>query len=111
MRALSPFIFAIDSNPRPHAKCEKLPFWFAPSSKHSGWKRRRSKMIQLLANSLVPIFVGLLFGYAAGLLKIVHIKDVKSLVRFLKTFPLPCPLFVILAPHPPRLVLDTPQTP
>ena len=37
-------------------------------------------MIQVLANSLVPIFVGLLFGYAAGLFKVVDNKDVKSLV-------------------------------
>jgi malonate transporter and related proteins len=54
-------------------------------------------MIQVLANSLVPIFVGLLFGYAAGLFKIVDNKDVKSLVSFLMTFALPCSLFVTIA--------------
>jgi predicted permease len=47
-------------------------------------------MIELLANSLVPIFVGLLFGYAAGLRNVVDSKDVKTLVGFLMTFALPC---------------------
>ena len=61
-------------------------------------------MIQVLANSLVPIFVGLLFGYAAGLFKIVDNKDVKSLVSFLMTFALPCSLFVTIA-HTPRQLL------
>jgi predicted permease len=61
-------------------------------------------MIQLLANSLVPIFVGLLFGYAAGLLKIVDNKDVKGLVSFLMTFALPCSLFVIIARTPRQLL-------
>ncbi len=61
-------------------------------------------MIQLLANALVPIFVGLLFGYAAGLLKIVDNKDVKSLVSFLMTFALPCSLFVIIARTPRQLL-------
>ena len=61
-------------------------------------------MIQLLANSLVPIFVGLLFGYAAGLLKIVDNKDVKSLVSFLMTFALPCSLCVIIARTPRQLL-------
>ena len=61
-------------------------------------------MIQVLANSLVPIFVGLLFGYAAGLLKIVDNKDVKSLVSFLMTFALPCSLFVAIARTPRQLL-------
>jgi predicted permease len=61
-------------------------------------------MVQLLANALVPIFVGLLFGYAAGLLKIVDNKDVKSLVSLLMTFALPCSLFVIIARTPRQLL-------
>ncbi len=61
-------------------------------------------MIQILANSLVPIFVGLLFGYAAGLFKIVDNKDVKSLVSFLMTFTLPCSLFVAIARTPDELL-------
>src|SRR6202795_5302800 len=104
MPAVARSIFAIDSNPRARAKCEKLSFWFAPSSKHSGWNSRPSKMIQVLANSLVPIFVGLLFGYAAGLCKIVDNKDVKTLVSFLMTFALPCSLFVTIARTPPGLL-------
>jgi len=61
-------------------------------------------MLQVLANSLVPIFVGLLFGYAAGLFKIVDNKDVKSLVSFLMTFALPCSLFLTIARTPRELL-------
>jgi len=63
-------------------------------------------MIQVLANSLVPIFVGLLFGYAAGLFKIVDNKDVKSVVSFLMTFALPCSLFVTIARTPRQLLWE-----
>src|SRR5580693_9495460 len=61
-------------------------------------------MIDLLANSLVPIFVGLLFGYVAGMLKVVDNKNVKTLVSFLMTFALPCYLFVTMASTPRRLL-------
>ena len=54
-------------------------------------------MIQVLANSLVPVFVGLLFGYTAGLYKVVDNKEVRNLVGFLMTFALPCSLFVAIA--------------
>jgi malonate transporter and related proteins len=40
--------------------------------------------------------VGLLFGYVAGLRKVVDNKDVKTLVSFLMTFALPCYLFVTM---------------
>jgi malonate transporter and related proteins len=63
-------------------------------------------MIQVLANSLVPIVVGLLFGYAAGLFKIVDNKDVESLVGFLMTFALPCSLFVTIARTPRQLLWE-----
>src|SRR5467141_1781884 len=106
MPALALSTFAIDSNPKKRAKCERLPFWFAPSSKRNGWKTRPSRMIQVLANSLVPIFVGLLFGYAAGLFKIVDNNDVKSLVSFLMTFALPSSLFVVIALTPRQLLWE-----
>jgi malonate transporter and related proteins len=61
-------------------------------------------MIDLLANSLVPIFVGLLFGYVAGLRRVVDNKDVKTLVSFLMTFALPCYLFVTMASTPRELL-------
>jgi malonate transporter and related proteins len=61
-------------------------------------------MIDLLANSLVPIFVGLSFGYGAGLRKVVDNKDVKTLVSFLMTFALPCYLFVTMASTPRQLL-------
>jgi predicted permease len=63
-------------------------------------------MIQVLANSLVPIFVGLIFGYAAGLFKVVDNKDVKSLVSFLMTFALPSSLFVVIALTPRPLLWE-----
>jgi len=63
-------------------------------------------MVQVLANSLVPIFVGLLFGYAAGLFKVVDNKDVKSLVSFLMTFALPSSLFVVIALTPRPLLRE-----
>jgi predicted permease len=63
-------------------------------------------MIQVLANSLVPIFVGLLFGYAAGLFKVVDNKDVRSLVSFLMTFALPSSLFVVIALTPRPLLWE-----
>jgi malonate transporter and related proteins len=61
-------------------------------------------MIDILANSLVPVFVGLLLGYAAGLRKAVDNKDVKSLVAFLMNFALPCSLFVTIALAPHQLL-------
>ena len=61
-------------------------------------------MVQVLANALVPVFVGLLFGYAAGLRKTVDNKDVKNLVNFLMNFALPCSLFVTIAGTSPELL-------
>jgi malonate transporter len=61
-------------------------------------------MIRVLANSLVPIFAGLLLGYAAGLRKIVDNKDVKSLITFVMSFALPCSLFVTIARTPHHLL-------
>jgi malonate transporter and related proteins len=61
-------------------------------------------MSEILANSLVPVFVGLLLGYAAGARKVVDNKDVKGLVSFLMTFALPCSLFVTIARTPHRLL-------
>jgi malonate transporter len=63
-------------------------------------------VIELLANSLVPIFVGLILGYAAGLRKVVDNKDVKTLVSFLMTFALPCYLLVTMASTPRQLLWD-----
>lgn len=63
-------------------------------------------MIELLANSLVPIFIGLIFGYAAGSRKVVDNKDVKTLVSFLMIFALPCYLFVTMASTPRELLWD-----
>jgi malonate transporter len=61
-------------------------------------------MTSILTNSLVPIFVGLLLGYAAGLCKIVNNNNVDGLVTFLMTFALPCSLFVTIARTPNELL-------
>jgi malonate transporter len=61
-------------------------------------------MIDVLVNSLVPVFVGLLLGYAAGLRKAVDNKNVKSLITFLMSFALPCSLFVTIALAPHQLL-------
>src|SRR5258706_3871623 len=63
-------------------------------------------MIQVLVISLVLIFVGLLFGYGAGLFRVVDNKDVKSLVSFLMTFALPSSLFVVIALTPRPLLWE-----
>lgn len=62
-------------------------------------------MVTILADSLVPIFVGLLLGYIAGLRKMVDNKNVKSLITFLMTYTLPCSLFVAIAMTPRQALL------
>ena len=61
-------------------------------------------MIKVLANSLVPIFAALLFGYIAGLRKVVDNKNVKSLATFVMSFALPCSLFASIAQMPHDLL-------
>ena len=53
-------------------------------------------MTQILTQSLIPIFVCLLFGYAAGWMKVVNNENPKELVTFLMSFALPC-TFVTIA--------------
>jgi len=54
-------------------------------------------MFTMLANALVPIFAGLLMGYAAGRRRIVDNLNVRSLTTFLMSFALPCSLFANIA--------------
>ena len=61
-------------------------------------------MIAILANTLVPIFAGLLLGYIAGLRGVVDNKNVKSLITFVMSFALPCSLFVTIAQTPHSLL-------
>jgi malonate transporter and related proteins len=58
-------------------------------------------MIEILANSLVPVFAGLLLGYVAGVGKIVDNSDLRTLITFVMSFAVPCALFttIVLAPH------------
>jgi malonate transporter and related proteins len=59
-------------------------------------------MLEILANSLVPVFAGLLLGYVAGLRKVVDNKDLRTLITFVMSFAVPCALFttIVRAPHP-----------
>jgi malonate transporter len=58
-------------------------------------------MVEILANSLVPVFAGLLLGYGAGLRKVVDNKDLRTLITFVMSFAVPCALFttIVRAPH------------
>lgn len=61
-------------------------------------------MIKILADALIPVFVGLLAGYVAGLRKYVDNKNVKSLIIFVMSFAVPCALFVTIAQTPHHLL-------
>lgn len=61
-------------------------------------------MINVLVNSLVPIFVGLLLGYVAGLRKIVDNKDIRTLITFVMSFAVPCVLFTTIVRAPRQLL-------
>jgi malonate transporter and related proteins len=57
-------------------------------------------MINTLANALVPIFVGLLLGYFAGLRGMMDNQNVRTLIRFVMSFAIPCALFAAVARAP-----------
>src|ERR1700693_2834894 len=56
-------------------------------------RRSRTAMIVVLADTFVPIFVGLLLGYVAGLWKFVDNQNVRTLITFVMSVALPCSLF------------------
>jgi malonate transporter len=58
-------------------------------------------MLEILANSLVPVFAGLLLGYVAGVRKLVDNRDLRTLITFVMSFAVPCALFttIVRAPH------------
>lgn len=57
-------------------------------------------MTKLLADALVPIFAGLLFGYCAGLWRRMDNQNVKTLITFVMSFAIPCSLFLAIAGTP-----------
>jgi malonate transporter and related proteins len=57
-------------------------------------------MIKVLADALVPIFAGLLFGYVAGLRRIMDNQNVHNLIIFVMSFAVPCSLFLAIARTP-----------
>ena len=58
-------------------------------------------MVDILADSLIPVFAGLLVGYIAGIRKVVDNKDLRTLITFVMSFAVPCALFITIvrAPH------------
>lgn len=58
-------------------------------------------MVEILANSLIPVFAGLLVGYIAGIRGVVDNKDLRTLITFVMSFAVPCALFITIvrAPH------------
>jgi malonate transporter len=61
-------------------------------------------MVEILANSLIPVFAGLLLGYIAGLRKVVDNKDLRTLITFVMSFAVPCALFTTIARAPRPLL-------
>jgi malonate transporter and related proteins len=57
-------------------------------------------MIKVLADALVPIFVGLLFGYIAGRRRVMDNQNVHNLIIFVMSFAVPCSLFLAIARTP-----------
>jgi malonate transporter and related proteins len=58
-------------------------------------------MVEILADSLIPVFAGLLVGYIAGARNVVDNKDLRTLITFVMSFAVPCALFITIvrAPH------------
>jgi len=61
-------------------------------------------MVEILANSLIPVFAGLLVGYIAGIRKLVDNNDLRTLITFVMTFAVPCALFITIARAPHQLL-------
>jgi predicted permease len=57
-------------------------------------------MIKVLADALVPIFAGLLFGYIAGLRRVMDNQNVHNLIVFVMSFAVPSSLFLAIARTP-----------
>ena len=57
-------------------------------------------MIKALADALVPIFAGLLFGYIAGLRRVMDNQNVRTLIIFVMTLAVPCSMFLAIASTP-----------
>jgi malonate transporter len=58
----------------------------------------------MLANTLVPIFAGLLFGYLAGRWRVMDNQNVQPLITFVMSFAIPCALFLSVATTPLRVL-------
>ena len=59
-------------------------------------------MTTTLANSVAPIFTGLLLGNLAGLWRGMDNKNVQTLTIFVTSFAIPCSIFLAVASTPQR---------
>ena len=57
-------------------------------------------MTKVLADALVPIFVGLLLGYFGGLWRRMDNQNVRTLITFVMSFAIPSALFLAIASTP-----------
>jgi malonate transporter and related proteins len=60
----------------------------------------------VLADALVPIFVGLLLGYFAGLRGAMDNKNVRTLITYVMSFAVPASLFLAIATTPRAVLRD-----
>ena len=68
----------------------------------SGIPLENKHMAATIANALMPIFVGLLLGYLAGIWHEMDNKNVQTLNTFVTSFAIPCSIFLSVANTPMR---------
>jgi malonate transporter and related proteins len=61
-------------------------------------------MVEILGDSLIPVFAGLLVGYIAGIRQVVDNKDLRTLITFVMNFAIPCALFITIVRAPRALL-------
>ena len=61
-------------------------------------------VIDILANSLIPVSAGLAAGYVAGVRKVVDNRDLRTLIAFVMNYAVPCALFKTIARAPRALL-------
>lgn len=67
-------------------------------------------MSHALADALVPIFVGLLIGYFAGLWGVMDNQNVRTLITFVMSFAVPAALFLAITHTPSAALLEQTST-
>jgi malonate transporter and related proteins len=60
----------------------------------------KASMTKILTDALVPIFAGFLLGYFAWLWGVIDNQNVRTLITFVRSFAIPCLLFLAVASTP-----------